>query len=197
MPAAAKAKPRVEAPPPAPRAVIGWWKIPDSATAPRRSRRAGAASACADRKRGTAMAGDSHRAGSGQRSKLPYRRVAAAGGQSYHWRLISRPMDVPMGAGISAMALLSTAPAHGSGTVADNHQSFRFRARVIRGALLSLDGSTARIHLSGCSTIRAGANGRGIRIDSYYKCQRGGRPEPLRTFVRRLRPPRLRAYTRN
>ena len=31
MPAAAKAKPRVEAPPPAPSAVIGWWKIPDSA----------------------------------------------------------------------------------------------------------------------------------------------------------------------
>jgi hypothetical protein len=30
MPAAAKAKPRVEAPPPAPRAVIGWWKVPDS-----------------------------------------------------------------------------------------------------------------------------------------------------------------------
>ena len=31
MPAAAKAKPRVEAPPPAARAVIGWWRIPDSA----------------------------------------------------------------------------------------------------------------------------------------------------------------------
>ena len=30
MPAAAKAKPRVEAPPSAPRAVIGWWKVPDS-----------------------------------------------------------------------------------------------------------------------------------------------------------------------
>ena len=30
MPAAAKAKPRVEAPPPAPRAVIGWWKVRDS-----------------------------------------------------------------------------------------------------------------------------------------------------------------------
>src|ERR1700736_6665888 len=30
MPAAAKAKPRVEARPPAPRAVIWWWKVPDS-----------------------------------------------------------------------------------------------------------------------------------------------------------------------
>ena len=31
MPAAAKAKPRIEAPPPAARAVIGWWRTPDSA----------------------------------------------------------------------------------------------------------------------------------------------------------------------
>jgi hypothetical protein len=31
MPAAAKAKPRVEAPPPAPRAVIRWWRILESA----------------------------------------------------------------------------------------------------------------------------------------------------------------------
>ena len=65
-----------------------------------------------------------------------------------------------MGAGISAMALLSAAAAHGCRSVAGDNQSFRVRAGVIRGALLSLDGSAAGVHLSGCAVIRAGSNWR-------------------------------------
>src|ERR1700685_2686673 len=101
-------------------------------------------------------------------------------------------MDVAMGARISAMALLPAAPAHGSRTVAGDHESFRLRAGFIRRALLSPDGGAAGVPLSGCAFIRAGANRRRIRIDSYPGCERGGRPQPLWAVLRRLRSARLR-----
>src|SRR5580658_32378 len=101
-------------------------------------------------------------------------------------------MDVAMGAGISAMAFLSAASAHGSGTVARDHKSFRFCAGFVRRPLLSPDGSAAGVHLSRCAVIRAGANSRGIRIDSHPRCERGGRPQPLWTVLWRVRSTRLR-----
>src|ERR1039458_3028168 len=100
-------------------------------------------------------------------------------------------MGVAMGAGISAVALLSADPAHGGRAMPANHESFRFGAGVIRGALLSVAGSGAGLHLHRRAAIRARADRRRIRVDSDHRGERGGRLQPLRALLWRVCSARL------
>lgn len=74
-----------------------------------------------------------------------------------------------MGAGISAVALLSADSTYDRGSVAGGDESFRVGAGVIRGALLHIDGRAARDHVPRRATLGARADCRWIRGDPGYR----------------------------